>query len=385
MTAFEGEIVTFIGRLDALPRDLARRAVVASDGVVRRGLSRHTSLCVVGHGALRRLAQLEKRLDVLGKKGASFLSENQFLRRAGIMLPANPDQRTFNMADIVSRSGIAPEQLRLLVLLDIIEPSDDRFGLRDVLLAKSVCALLRDGLTIIDIVRELAAARRSLDRVPLNLFGDEAGRVTVRLGAAVAEISGQLRLPLAAPDDGSVDALFEKAEEAEDLGDWRKAERLYRRCVDRDRKDPTAAYNLGNVLCRLGQHREGRLWLLCAVGIDADFAEAWYNLGVVAHAQGRRQEACQHLERALAIDPQFADAMFNLAVFRFEAGEHGAAETLWRRYLEHDAKSEWARKARCGLALCRQLASSESGREQWSLLGKVPEAKSSTYPDSPPQ
>lgn len=359
MTAFRGEIVTFLGRLEALPRGLAARAVRAAGGDVRRGLTRRVGLCVVGHAAPCDVGWLDVRLGAALKRGTALLSENQFLRRLDLMPPPKPDQRTFTRGNIISRSGIAPEDLRLLVLFDILEPSDrDAFGLRDFLLAKSVRRLLTDGLTIADVLRDLAAERRSLDCLPPNLFGDEAGRVAVRLGGAVSEIDGQLRLPLPVGEDLSVDALFERAQSAEDLGTWPEAERLYRRCIERDRKDPIAPFHLGNILCRLGREREGRLWLRHAVGLDPAFAEAWYNLGLIAEAAGDRQAACRHFEEAIAADPAFADAMFNLAALRFAAGEHAAAEVLWRRYLEYDAQSTWARKARCGLALCRQLTSS---------------------------
>lgn len=265
------------------------------------------------------------------------------------------------------------------MLFDIVEPSDGRFGLRDLLFVRSICTLHSDGLRIDDVLRELACARTALDRLPPNLFGVEAGRVAVLLGETVSELGCQLRLPLAASDDFSVDELFEQAEQAEGLGDWPKAERLYRRYVDRDRKDPTAAYNLGNMLYRLGRAREARLWLQHAVGLDPSFAEGWYNLSLIARASGDRHAACRHLEQALAADPAFADAMFNLAVLRFEFGEHAAAEALWRRYLQHDARSEWARKARCGLALCRQLTS--SGEPQPAPeMGQVPPFRTTMHP-----
>jgi hypothetical protein len=333
--------------------------VRAAGGDVRRGLTRRVGLCVVGHAAPCDVGWLDARLGAALNKGTALLSENQFLRRLDLMPPPKPDQRTFTRSDIISRSGIAPEDLRLLILFDILEPSDrNAFGLRDFLLAKSIRRLLTNGLTIVDVLRDLARERRSLDCLPPNLFGDGAGRVAVRLGGAVSEIDGQLRLPLPVGEDPSVEALFERAQSAEDLGSWPEAERLYRRCVERDRKDPIAPFHLGNVLCRLGREGEGRLWLRHAAGLDPAFAEAWYNLGLIAESAGDSRTACRHFEEAIAVDPTFADAMFNLAVLRFAAGEHAAAEVLWRRYLEYDPRSDWARKARCGLALCRQSTSS---------------------------
>ena len=378
MTAFQNEIVTFLGRLEALPRGLASWAVRAAGGVVRLGLTRGVSVCIIGHAAPCDASWLDTRLGAALRSGAAVLSENQFLRRLDLMPPPKPDQRTFTAGDIISRSGISPGDLRLLIVFDIVEPSDqDGFGLRDYLLAKSVRKLLANGLTIAHVLRDLAGERRSLDCLPPNLFGDEAGRVAVRLGEAVSEIGGQLRLPLPVGDDRSVDALFEQAQSAEDLGAWSEAERLYRRCIERDRKDSSAPFHLGNILCRLGRQREGRLWLQHAVGLDPAFAEAWYNLGLVAKAAGDMQGACRHFEQAIVADPVFADAMFNLAALRFAAGEHAAAEVLWRRYLEYDAQSIWAGRARRGLALCRQLTSSrrDSG-EHRAANGNAPQPQS---------
>lgn len=376
MTALDGEIVTFIGRLEAASRTSATRAVVAAGGSVGRALTRRTSVCVVGHGALRRFLRVQQRLQIARDNGVALLSENAFLRRVGFTSPATSEQHLLGEAELMSRSGIAPEHLRWLVLFDIVEPSGDgRYTLRHLLLVRSVCTLLNDGLRILDVVRELAAARGALDHLPPNFFGDAAGRVAVRLGRAVSEIGGQLRLPLPTPEDLSEDALFAEAEEAEEFGDWTKAERLYRRCLGRDRSDSAVAYNLGNVLSRLGRECEARLWLHHAVGLDPSLAEGWYNLGLIARASGEPRKAASFFEKALAAEPAFADAMFNLAVLRFENRDPSGAEAMWRRYLEHDSRSEWARKARCGLALCRQLTPSRGDVATSSAFRKGPKTK----------
>ena len=207
----------------------------------------------------------------------------------------------------------------MLVLFDIVEPSNGRFGLRDLLLVKASAHCSTDGLQISEVMQELAAhekrsttCRPTYSAIKRAEWRSGSARRSRKSAASSACLS-------ASPDDLSVDELFDAAEEAEDLGDWRKAERLYRRCVDRDRKDPASAYNLGNVLCRLGREREARLWLQHAVGLDPALAEGWYNLGLVTNASGDRGEACRHFERALAADPKFADAMFNLRSFASKA------------------------------------------------------------------
>lgn len=360
MMSFANQTIAFFGGLDAFSRVLAARAVIARGGAVVRGSPRRATLCVFGHRVVRDLGRLQDSLRAADAAGARVLSENQFLRELGLMAAPRPDQRTLRFSDIVARSGIAPAHLRLLLLLDIIEPgAREGLAMRDLLLARSVAKLLHEGSTIAELLRDLAAHRRSLDRLPPNLFGDETGHLAIRIGKAISEVGGQLRLPLPAAQVCSMDELIEAAAAADDARDWAQSERLYRRCVDRDRNNALAAFNLGNALCRLGREREGRLWLQHAVGIDSAFADAWYNLGVLAKQAGNLSEACRLLERAMAAESAHADAMFNLAALRFDTGDYAAAEKLWRRYLEYDSHSLWAGRARSGLALCRQLTASK--------------------------
>src|SRR5262249_56049661 len=53
--------------------------------------------------------------------------------------------------------------------------------------------------------------------------------------------------------------------------------------------------------------------------------------------------------RALEMEPDYADAHFNLAGVLGKAGEGEAAALHWRRYLELDLGSPWARIARSHL------------------------------------
>jgi Flp pilus assembly protein TadD len=44
-----------------------------------------------------------------------------------------------------------------------------------------------------------------------------------------------------------------------EASDFAQAERLYRRCVDLDRTDPAAAFNLANLLRAHGRHGEAKV------------------------------------------------------------------------------------------------------------------------------
>ena len=46
--------------------------------------------------------------------------------------------------------------------------------------------------------------------------------------------------------------------------------------------------------------------------------------------------------------------MYNLAKLQFELGRFAEASRMWQRYLALDPDSEWSRRARSGLRLCRE-------------------------------
>ena len=108
------------------------------------------------------------------------------------------------------------------------------------------------------------------------------------------------------------------------------------------------------MLRELNRPREAALWFQLALARDRTFAAAWYNLAHLAEAAGDLDMARDRLERATACDPTFADAAFNLARMHYAAGAYDRAATAWQHYLDLDHDSEWARKARHGIALCRQ-------------------------------
>src|SRR5215475_16036225 len=109
------------------------------------------------------------------------------------------------------------------------------------------------------------------------------------------------------PDD-----LFANAQAAEQAGDIAEAERFYRMLMKGN--DPSAAFNLGNMLRACGRNIEAEAALHAATRIDPAFAEAWYNLGDLLDEQGRTEAAIECLHKSLQAVPDYADAMFNLAL-----------------------------------------------------------------------
>jgi tetratricopeptide (TPR) repeat protein len=359
-----GKVVGILGRLTAAPTAIVTGEITARGGSVQRGLSRRTGIVVVTRSSVRQLAggRLQSKLARADQLGAVCTSEAGLLRALGLLPPAEAVPGAVALDALADKAGIGAEIVRLLVLFDLIDPHQGQCSFRDLVTAREVARLLGDGLdlptilvTAMDVARQAAAAPdHPLTR--LKLVGDGAGRLARWLDGRPGELDGQMRLPLPVAGNPSVDELFEAAEEAEQTGDLRAAEPLYRRCVALDRSDPIAPFNLANVLCAQGRGGPAKLFLRMAVSVDPAFAEAWYNLALLLDEEGDKGGARNSFERAIEADPSYADPLYNLAHLAFEAGEFTRAGDLWQRYLALDPDSEWSRRARHGLALCRRQA-----------------------------
>ena len=95
------------------------------------------------------------------------------------------------------------------------------------------------------------------------------------------------------PDD-----LFSSAQAAEQAGDIAEAERLYSMLMKSN--DPSAAFNLGNMLRACGRNVEAEAALQAATRVDPAFAEAWYNLSDLLDEQGRSEAAIECLRKSAA-------------------------------------------------------------------------------------
>jgi tetratricopeptide (TPR) repeat protein len=181
-------------------------------------------------------------------------------------------------------------------------------------------------------------------------------------------------LPVTPPEQNE-DALFERAQAAEEIGDRAEAERLYRGLMKSDPIDAAPPFNLGNMLQADGRKVEAEAAFRAATRADPMFAEAWYNLSDLLDEQGRAEAAIDCLRRALHAAPEYVDAMFNLALLLQRSNRHNEAAEYWRRYLVNDGQSEWAARARRSLKFCEMqalltvMASRARVRALWGLSG----------------
>ena len=368
MIDFSDKVITIVGRLAAVPGEQALRAVAAAGGVVRRGQPRHGGLLVIGRQAFRQLDRggLRRRIRAADDAGARCISETMFLEALGL-LERGPDAAgVVDVEQLPGKTGLDIDTLRLLILFDVIRPNGHQCCFRDLVAAREVARLLGEGISLGDVIEgasRLAASRPQRSAGPfqqdqplarLRLVSDQYGQIVHQIGSTLADLDGQMRLPLPDADNPSIDELFEAAEEAEWLGELPVATKLYQRCMRLDRKDPIASFNLANVL-RESDDIEGAVFhLRIALGLDPHFADAWYNLALIMDGKGERRAAMEGFERAILADPDYADPIYNLAQLHFDDENFQDAEKLWTRYIVLDGDSEWSRRARYGIALCRR-------------------------------
>lgn len=344
-----------VGALAALPLRLAARAAQARGHSLRRGVGRVTSHVVFGRRLLAlRGPAIEARLSLAGDRPR--LSEAGFFRALDLLEPA--EGAGISRRQLLEQSGLDANDATLLALFDAFE-AEGPHTFRDVILARKYAGLIASGA-------DWAAVARSVHRVgPVGSLTAAAlrvapgGSICAEGSEGLAELDGQMLLDLGSHADP--DAAFEEAEAAEAAGDHETAVRLYGRCLALDPRDAVAAFNRANALRALARTDAATEHYLRAVRIDPGLVEAWFNLGCLALDAGRPEAARRHLERAVARDPGYADAIYNLASAAFAAGDLAAADRWWRRYLELDGSSLWARKARRGLAVIAAAGRSGQG------------------------
>jgi len=133
---------------------------------------------------------------------------------------------------------------------------------------------------------------------------------------------------------------------AEDAGDLERAEHHYTEALELQPSLAAARTNLGNLLYRRGDLPAARTAYELALEHEPGQPEARYNLGNILEDLGETDLAIAELRRVCATAPDFADAHYNLGLLLAKVGGAAQARAHLARYLELDAESEWASRAR---------------------------------------
>ncbi len=323
--------VYIYGRLRGVTRRWLGALSAAADITLTRGAATADAI-VLGHSTAGHAVSASGEL-CLGfrlKPEAGLLSERAFRVRLG--LEAAPAANgSYSEDQVAKHAGLKGPQLRTLALFDVLASADGRYAYADLVAARAAGQLYASGVKFPKIIAAAHALERRGERLSsVRLAEAPWGAVLQVLGDALAEIDGQLLLPLEG-SDLDADGAFALAEESEQGGDLVTARRWYELAARLDPTDPVIPFNLGNVLDELGLAREAEIAYRQAIARSPDMADTWFNLGVLQERTGRETEALSTYERAYAIDPAYANALHNAALLHIRRRNFAVAIRLLRQ------------------------------------------------------
>lgn len=156
----------------------------------------------------------------------------------------------------------------------------------------------------------------------------------------------------------SIAQMRASALELEEAGHLEDAAEMYRNLLFAVGANAQDAFQLGDLLYRLGNLNGARERFSMAIELDEDFVEARVNLGIVLGELGDIPLAVSALEGAISYHGDYAEAYFHLAQLLEREGRRIPARCCYRKFLEltESRKTEWSRIAQEKL---QELAESE--------------------------
>jgi len=359
-----GQTLFLVGRLQGLTRRRLDQLVRARGGrLATRPGSKVTTIAFGHSAAARALDDGRVALPAGLPATASLISENVLRRQLGLIEPPEEVDRSMAGAEVERLSGLTPNRVSCLVLFDVLEPVDGRFAWRDLVAAREAARLLKRDVALSDVLEAAISLRRRGGHLSeARLTEGPSGELVREVAGQLAELSGQLQMPLEGrlhQKMRSIDDLLAEAEEAEDAGDHATAESLYTTAMRADTADPVLPFNLGNVFQAQGRGPEAKVAWQIAVARDPAFAEAWYNLALAAEDEQQADLAVAEYRRAVQAQPDYADAHFNLALLLTRLERCDEALTAWERFLELEPTGKQAGTAQKAVALCRMKIQQE--------------------------
>lgn len=263
------------------------------------------------------------------------------------------------------------------------------FDFEQVQCAKKIAGWIARGANPSDIRKQLERfSGRIHDRSLIDLELVVDGRtILLREEGRLVESSGQLHLDFDALDDAAIESqsgnqshveevqtvpiaphakgneeawfsaqdgraarmtreeMLQAAEELDDAGRLEEASEWYRVILAQFGPSAEIAFQLAELLVRMGDVTAARERYYNAVELDEDFVEARANLGCVLAELGQNDLAIAAFEGALARDDRYPDVHYHLARSLDEAGRGEQATRHWLRFLQLSPQSPWADEA----------------------------------------
>ena len=349
-----GQTLFLVGRVQGVTRRRLEQLVRAHGGrLAAKATARVSTIAVAHSAAAKALPDGRVQLPAGLPATAAMISEYHLRRQLGLMRPPGPVDRSHGAADLERLSGLTPTLLSCLALFDVVEPADGRYSYRDLVAAREAGRLLARGIALRQVLEAaIALRRRGSHLAESRLAEGPSGELLRELGGQLAELSGQLTMPLE-HEVRSIDDLVTAAERAEENEDLAAAESLYATALRADANDPVIPFNLGNIFSAQERAAEAKIAWQIAVARDPAFAEAWYNLAMAAEDEEHTDLAIAQYRRAVQARPDYVDGHFNLALLLTKLDRYADALPAWERVLELAPGTRQAAMAKRAAALCR--------------------------------